>query len=241
MLKLAWKKEAFVFITAFLWLKIMSYVNQMLVAVLMPPQIREREGEQGGLRPIDSPNKQNPLPQTARSSTCNYKCQQKLKRLIWPHFFSWGLTVWGEGAGEWHGTNTHREKEPGEVVNGIKTALVVPGPQSPAHSFYRGGGGPERDGNMSEGTQLLELWLEPRHPTSRIKGERARSSLTPDKIKKLNHRSHFFQLGLGWNIRLDFWWFGSWNNWFGSSSQKGCKNQWRRKYLFSLTQIYCQL
>lgn len=62
----------------------------MLVAVLMPPQIREREGEQGGLRPIDSPNKQNPLPQTARSSTCNYKCQQKLKRLIWPHFFSWG-------------------------------------------------------------------------------------------------------------------------------------------------------
>lgn len=42
-------------------------------------------------------------------------------------------------------------------MNGIKTALVVPGPQSPAHSFYRGGGGPERDGNMSEGTQLLEL------------------------------------------------------------------------------------
>lgn len=117
--------------------------------------------------------------------------------------------------GEWNGTNTgEKSQERWWMVQKLPRwpwilRVLLP-------HFTEEEGGPERDSDMSEGTQLLELWLEPRCPTNGLKEERAWSRLAADKIKRLNYRSHYCQLGLGWNIWFNIWWFGSWNNWFGS-------------------------
>lgn len=86
----------------------MSHVNHMLVAVLMPAQIRERE--QDWLRPSDSSNKQNPSLQTARSSTCNYKCQQKLKRLICASLLFLGMNCQGSEMKQIHTEEESQER-----------------------------------------------------------------------------------------------------------------------------------